>query len=55
IIILVAGPIALNNIGWKFFLVMACPTAVYIPVIYLAGAREDNLVGSTVVQAEMPG
>ncbi|KAK5735644.1 hypothetical protein LTR17_007995 [Elasticomyces elasticus] len=34
IIILVAGPIALNEIGWKFFLVMACPTAVYIPVIY---------------------
>ncbi|KAK3110266.1 hypothetical protein LTR53_015619 [Teratosphaeriaceae sp. CCFEE 6253] len=34
IIILVAGPIALNDIGWKFFLVMACPTAVYIPVIY---------------------
>jgi MFS family permease len=34
IIILVAGPIALNNIGWKFFLVLICPTAVYIPVIY---------------------
>ncbi|KAK5112258.1 hypothetical protein LTR62_004419 [Meristemomyces frigidus] len=34
IVVLVAGPIALNNIGWKFFLVMACPTAVYIPVIY---------------------
>lgn len=34
IIILVAGPIALNNIGWKFFLVLICPTAVYIPIIY---------------------
>jgi MFS family permease len=34
IVILVAGPIALNNIGWKFFLVLICPTAVYIPVIF---------------------
>ena len=33
IIILVAGPIAPNNVGWKF-LVLICPTAVYIPVIY---------------------
>ena len=34
IVVLVAGPIALNAIGWKFFLVLICPTAVYIPVIY---------------------
>ncbi|TKA41465.1 hypothetical protein B0A55_13470, partial [Friedmanniomyces simplex] len=42
IIILVAGPIALNNIGWKFFLVMACPTAVYIPVIYFFFPETQN-------------
>ncbi|KAK1027838.1 hypothetical protein LTS16_021112 [Friedmanniomyces endolithicus] len=67
IIILVAGPIALNNIGWKFFLgqshqppispsfflshvldtdvriaVMACPTALYIPVIYFFFPETQN-------------
>ncbi|TKA64505.1 hypothetical protein B0A49_11639 [Cryomyces minteri] len=34
IVILCAGPVALNNITWKFFLVLICPTALYIPVIY---------------------
>lgn len=34
IIILVAGPIALNNIGWKFFLVLIIPTALHIVFVY---------------------
>ncbi|KAF9892087.1 hypothetical protein FE257_002493 [Aspergillus nanangensis] len=34
IVVLVAGPIALERIGWKFFLVLIIPTAIYIPVIY---------------------
>lgn len=34
IIVLVAGPIALERIGWKFFLVLIIPTTIYIPVIY---------------------
>lgn len=29
IIILVAGPIGLTNIGWKFLLVMVVPTGIY--------------------------
>ncbi|KAK3712930.1 hypothetical protein LTR37_008815 [Vermiconidia calcicola] len=31
---LVAAPVALNNIGWKFYLVLICPSIVYIFVIY---------------------
>ena len=34
VVIVVAGPIALERIGWKFFLVLLVPTTVYIPVIY---------------------
>lgn len=34
IILLVAGPIALNNIGWKFFLVLIIPTAFHIVFVY---------------------
>lgn len=34
IIILVAGPIALNNIGWKFFLVLIVPTFFHILFVY---------------------
>ncbi|OAL23855.1 hypothetical protein AYO20_10875 [Fonsecaea nubica] len=34
IILLVAGPIALNNIGWKFFLVMIIPTAFHLVFVY---------------------
>ena len=34
IILLVAGPIALNNIGWKFFLVLIIPTAFHIAFVY---------------------
>ncbi|KAL5363326.1 peptidase family M28-domain-containing protein [Aspergillus floccosus] len=34
IVVLVAGPIALERIAWKFFLVLIAPTALYIPVIY---------------------
>lgn len=34
IIILVAGPIALNNIGWKFLLVLIVPTFFYWFVVY---------------------
>ena len=31
---LVAAPVALNAIGWKFYLVLICPTVIYIPIIY---------------------
>lgn len=34
IILLVAGPIALNDIGWKFFLVLIIPTAIHIVFVY---------------------
>jgi Sugar (and other) transporter len=34
-ITLVAAPVALNQIGWKFYLVLICPSAVYICLIYL--------------------
>lgn len=34
IIILVAGPIALAKIGWKFLLVMIVPTTLYFFLIY---------------------
>ena len=32
---LVGAPVALNAIGWKFYLVLICPSAVYICLIYL--------------------
>lgn len=35
IVLLVAGPVALNNIGWKFFFVLIIPTALYSVAIYL--------------------
>ena len=31
---LVAAPIALNAISWKFYLVLICPTVVYLPIVY---------------------
>ena len=34
IILLVAGPIALNEITWKFFLVLIIPTAMHIGNVY---------------------
>jgi hypothetical protein len=34
IILLVAGPIALDKIGWKFFLVLIIPTAFNIVFVY---------------------
>jgi hypothetical protein len=34
IILLVAGPIALNNIQWKFFFVLIVPTTVHILFVY---------------------
>jgi MFS family permease len=35
IILLVAGPIAMDNIGWRFMLVFAVPTCCYWFAIYL--------------------
>ncbi|OQV04609.1 hypothetical protein CLAIMM_09464 [Cladophialophora immunda] len=32
---LVAAPVALNKIGWRFYLVLIVPSAVYIVIIYL--------------------
>jgi len=34
IILLVAGPIALDKIGWKFFFVLIIPTAFNIAFVY---------------------
>lgn len=34
IILLVAGPIALDKIGWKFFFVLIIPTAFHIAFVY---------------------
>jgi hypothetical protein len=34
IILLVAGPIALDKISWKFFLVLIIPTALHIVFVY---------------------
>ncbi|KAF2651490.1 MFS transporter [Lophiostoma macrostomum CBS 122681] len=34
-ITLVGAPVALNAIGWKFYLVLICPSIVYIVLIYL--------------------
>jgi hypothetical protein len=34
IIILVAGPIAFNNISWRFFFVLIIPTALHIVFVY---------------------
>lgn len=31
---MVGAPVALNEIGWKFYLVLICPSAVYIACIY---------------------
>lgn len=31
---LVAAPIAMDNIGWKFYLVLICPSFVYVWIIY---------------------
>jgi MFS family permease len=34
IILLVAGPTALDQIGWKFFLVLICPQFVFFLILY---------------------
>jgi Sugar (and other) transporter len=34
IILLVAGPIALDKIGWRFFLVLIIPTALHIAFVF---------------------
>ncbi|KAF2643166.1 MFS transporter [Massarina eburnea CBS 473.64] len=34
-ITLVGAPVALDRIGWKFYLVLICPSIVYIGLIYL--------------------
>ncbi|KAK3722527.1 hypothetical protein LTR37_002519 [Vermiconidia calcicola] len=31
---LVAAPVALNDIGWKFYLVLICPSIVYIVIMF---------------------
>jgi hypothetical protein len=31
---LVAAPVALNKIGWRFYLVLICPSMVYITTMY---------------------
>jgi MFS family permease len=43
IVVLVAGPIALERIAWKFFLVLIIPTALYIPVIYFSSRRQRSV------------
>lgn len=43
IVVLVAGPIALERIAWKFFLVLIIPTALYIPVIYFCFRRRRSV------------
>lgn len=39
---LVAAPIALTAIGWKFYLVIICPSAVYILIIYFLFPETKN-------------
>lgn len=43
IVVLVAGPDALERIAWKFFLVLIIPTALYIPVIYFCFPETKKL------------
>lgn len=31
---LVAAPVALDKIGWRFYLVLICPSAVYVVLMY---------------------
>jgi hypothetical protein len=31
---LVAAPVAMEQIGWKFYLVLICPSVIYIVVVY---------------------
>jgi hypothetical protein len=31
---LVAAPVAMEKIGWKFYLVLICPSVIYIVVVY---------------------
>ena len=33
-ITLIGAPVALNEIGWKFYLVLICPSVVYIGLIW---------------------
>jgi hypothetical protein len=33
-ITLVAAPVAMNEIGWKFYLVLICPSVIYIAIVY---------------------
>lgn len=39
---LVAAPVALNKIGWKFFLVLIVPSLVYIVLIYFLFPETKN-------------
>lgn len=42
IILLVAGPIALDKIGWKFFFVLIIPTAINILFVYFFCPETKN-------------
>ncbi|KAM3416225.1 hypothetical protein BST61_g7831 [Cercospora zeina] len=42
IVIVVAGPIALERIGWRFFLVLLCPTACHVGVLYFFFPETKN-------------
>lgn len=42
IILLVAGPIALNKIGWKFFFVLIVPTAINILFVFFFCPETKN-------------
>lgn len=42
IILLVAGPIALDKIGWKFFFVLIVPTAINILFVYFFCPETKN-------------
>jgi len=38
----VAAPVALNDIGWKFYLVLICPSVVYVGIIYFFFPETKN-------------
>lgn len=35
LVVLVAGPIAFNNIGWKFYLIFIIPPAIQFVLVYI--------------------
>ena len=41
-ITLVGAPVALNKIGWKFYLVLIIPSAVYITLMYFLFPVSDG-------------